>query len=161
MLLVRDELANLAWAVERRVEDAAGGTIDRSATPRRKGPPPDGDGADLRYRLATTVPAHWLPLIPVRPDPAKPNVVLRRGRVLLDVDGVPVVPPALGRVLDAGQPLDVREEEVPRSGIHVTRHHQLGRWIGGTTRHWISRRKSPGRGEAWSGLRFDVVEPER
>ena len=104
------------------------------------------------------MPPHWLPLVPVRVDPAKPDVVLRRGRVLIDADGVPVTPAALGRVLDAGQPLDVREEEVPRSGVHVTRHHQLARWIDGTTHHWIGRRKRPGRGEAWSGLRFDVVE---
>lgn len=161
VVLLRDEMANMAWAVERTVEGTAGGRIDRTATSRdgaivgRQG---DGDG--LRYRLSTTVPANWLPLVPVRTDPARPDVRLRRGRVLLDRNGQPVTPVALGRILDPGQPLDVREEEVPRAGARITRSRQLVRWTGGTTHRWVGRRKRPAGGEAWSGLRFDVVEPE-
>jgi hypothetical protein len=158
--LLRDELANLAWAVERVVEGAAGGRVDRTATARRGQPPVAGDGVGLRYRLSTTVPENWVPLVPVRPDQAQPDIRLRRGRVLLDRDGEPVEPVALGRLLDPGHPLDVREEEVPRGGARVTRAHQLTRWIGGTTHRWVGRRKQPGRGEAWSGLRFDIVEPD-
>ena len=154
-------MANLAWAVERTVEGTAGGRIDRTTTARdgaavvRRG---DGDG--LRYRLSTTVPANWLPLVPVRVDPAQPDVRLRRGRVLLDRDGEPVTPVALGRLLDPDLPLDVREEEVPRAGARVTRSRQHARWIGGTTHRWVGRRKRPAGGEAWSGLRFDAIEPD-
>jgi hypothetical protein len=158
--LLRDEMANLAWAVERVVEGAAGGRIDRTATARRGQTPVRGDGVGLRYRLSTTVPENWVPLVPVRVDPATPDVRLRRGRVLLDRDGEPVEPVALGRLLDPGHPLDVREEEVPRGGATVTRSNQLTRWVGGTTHRWVGRRKRPGRGEAWSGLRFDIVEPD-
>ncbi len=161
VVLLRDEMANLAWAVERTIEGTAGGRIDRTTTARdgaavvRRG---DGDG--LRYRLSTTVPANWLPLVPVRVDPAQPDVRLRRGRVLLDRDGEPVTPVALGRLLDPDLPLDVREEEVPRAGARVTRSRQHARWIGGTTHRWVGRRKRPAGGEAWSGLRFDAIEPD-
>ena len=158
--LLRDEMANLAWAVERVVEGAAGGRIDRTATARRGQPPVAGDGIGLRYRLSTTVPENWVPLVPVRVVADQPDIRLRRGRVLLDRDGEPVEPVALGRILDPGQPLDVREEEVPRGGVQVTRGSQLTRWLGGTTYRWVGRRKRPGRGESWSGLRFDIVEPD-
>lgn len=164
VLLLRDELANLAWAVERVVESAAGGRLDRLEGYRttRFTPPPErsSDGDDmLHYRLATTVPDYWLPLVPVRIDPARPDIRLQRGRVLLDRDGEPVAPGALGRVLEPGAPLSLFEEEVPRAGARVTRAWQYARWADGATHLWIGRRKGPGRGEGWSGLRFDVVEP--
>lgn len=161
VVLARDEMANLGWAIEHTVEGAAGGRIDRTASGRDGAvTPPAGDGDGLRYRLATTVPANWLPLVPVRVDPAEPDVRLRRGRVLLDRDGEPVTPVALGRILDPGSPLDIREEEVPRGGARVTRHDHVARWIGGSTHRWVGRRKRPARGDAWSGLRFDAVEPD-
>jgi hypothetical protein len=164
VLFLRDELANLAWAVERVVESATGGRLDRLEAYRttRLVPPPapsgDGNGM-LHYRLATTVPDYWLPLVPVRIDPARPDIRLRRGRVLLDRDGQPTTPGALGRVLEPGTPLSLFEEEVPRAGARLTRAWQYARWMDGTTHLWIGRRNGPGRGEGWSGLRFDVVEP--
>ncbi len=164
VLLLRDELANLAWAVERAVESATGGRFDRLEAYRatRPGVPPSPANAGenvLHYRLSTTVPDYWLPLVPVRIDPARPDIRLRRGRVLLDRDGQPVTPGALGRVLEPATPLSLYEEEVPRAGARVTRAWQYARWVDGSTHVWIGRRKGPGRGEGWSGLRFDVVEP--
>ena len=38
------------------------------------------------------------------------------------------------------------------------RHYQYARWIDGSTFLWLGRRKSTGRGEGSSGLRFDRVE---
>ena len=58
----RDEMANLAWAIERRVESEAGRAVDREAG----GPPVNGhkvEGDDWRYRLSTDVPDHWVPLM--------------------------------------------------------------------------------------------------
>ena len=168
VLLLRDEMANLAWAVERVVESASGGRLDRVEASRTGSSRPDGEtgggvtdspGGALRYRLATTVPDHWLPLVPVRIDPQRADVRLRRGRVLLDRDGGPTTPQALGRILDPDRPLEVFEEEVPRAGARVTRAYQYVRWTDGSSRLWVGRRKQPGRGEGWSGLRFDVVEP--
>ena len=53
----------------------------------------------------------------------------------------------------------IREDEIPREGALVTRAYQLARWIDGTTYLWLGRRKTVGRGEGSSGLRFDTTEP--
>src|SRR5439155_2403185 len=65
VLVLRDEMANLAWAVEAFVTDDAGGVVDRfqtSTTPRR--PAGLAPGAVGRYRVDTVVPDHWYPLAP-------------------------------------------------------------------------------------------------
>jgi hypothetical protein len=60
--------------------------------------------------------------------------------------------------LEPGRDLRIPDEEIPREGVRVTRAWQLARWTDGSTYLWTSRHKRPGRGEGWSGLRFDVVE---
>jgi hypothetical protein len=55
--------------------------------------------------------------------------------------------------------LTLREDDVPRERARATRAYQLARWIDGTTLLWLGRRKSVGRGEGSSGLRFDTAEP--
>ncbi|MEJ2504361.1 MAG: hypothetical protein P8177_13785 [Gemmatimonadota bacterium] len=125
VLLVRDEVANLAWAVERRVEDAGGRPVNRFEQYQRSASPTPGETAtageeeggegagttgDLRYRLATTVPDYWVPLVPTRVDPGKPDIRLVRGRVLVEREGTPVAPAPLGRLLEPGRPLRVYEE---------------------------------------------------
>lgn len=157
---VRDEMANLAWAVEHQVESDAGGALDRHEASRvdRIAPPPSsGDGA-LRYRLATTVPAHWVPLLPVRRDD---TLLLERGQMLPDADAGGQVPTRiLGRVLEPErEALHLYDEEVPRSGLRVTRSYQYARGPDGSHHLWVGRRVTPARsGEARSGLRFDVAE---
>jgi hypothetical protein len=65
--------------------------------------------------------------------------------------------PPQGRVLEPERPLSLFEEEVPRSGLAVSRAWQLARAPDGTTFAWIGRRKRPGRGEGSSGLAFDQL----
>jgi hypothetical protein len=164
VLFLRDELANLAWAVEKLVLGPNGLSLDRyEAHVRRRQPaPPPADsavaGEPAVYRLASTAPDYWVPLLPVRPDPDDPSIRLRRGRVLLDRDGEPVLPPVLGRVLAPERPLELFEEEVPRAGARVVRAFQQARGLDGATHLWLGRRKTPGRGEGSSGLRFDIIE---
>jgi hypothetical protein len=62
---------------------------------------------------------------------------------------------ALGEILATGGELLLRDEEVPREGMRVTRQYELARWIGGTTFLWAGRKKQVGRGEGSSGLAFD------
>jgi hypothetical protein len=164
VLLLRDETANLAWAVERRVEGQSGVPVDRAqaAYEGREAaaaqPQPAGDFA---YRLATPVPEHWLPLLPERAQPQDPSIGLRLGaqpRTLPDGTTEPIRP--LGRLLAPrpGGDLVLREEEVPRAGARVTRAYQLARWVDGSTFLWLGRRKGAGRGEGSSGLRFDAMQ---
>ncbi|HEY3019018.1 MAG TPA: hypothetical protein VGJ32_02445 [Solirubrobacteraceae bacterium] len=166
VLLLRDETANLAWAVERAVEGENGLPVDRAgaAYERRADPPPPARPSDtFAYRLRTDVREHWLPLLPQRLQAGDPSMTLRLGAlplVLPDGTVAPIRP--LGRLLAGATPdadVVVREEEVPREGARVTRAYQLARWIDGSTFLWLGRRKAVGRGEGSSGLRFDVMEP--
>jgi len=165
VLLLRDETANLVWAVERAVEGENGLPVDRAAAAyaQAPGPPPPATPADtLAYRLRSDVPEHWLPLIPQRLQASDPSMTLRLGalsRIRPDGAVVPIRP--LGRLLAPATPdapVVLREEEVPREGARVTRAYQLARWVDGTTFLWLGRRKAVGRGEGSSGLRFDTME---
>lgn len=158
--LLRDEMANVAWAVERVVESPAGRPLDRheayQETLAEQPPSPAADGAPLMYRLGTTVPDYWIPLLPV-----KDGTTLRLKRGALPAFGEGGIQGAQlpkGRLLEPNRELLLFEEEVPREGARVTRTYQYARWIDGTTHLWIGRRKSPGRGEGASGLQFDVAE---
>jgi hypothetical protein len=82
VVFMRDEMANLAWAIERSVESPP-------EQPRNYALPVEsgnsGDPADSpRYLLASTVPENWIPLLPVQTtDPAGKVISrLKRGAVL-------------------------------------------------------------------------------
>ena len=51
----------------------------------------------------------------------------------------------------------IREEEVPRTGVNVTRRWQRTRWTDGSVCQWIGREKETGKGEGSSGLQFDLI----
>ncbi len=158
MLLLRDEMANLGWAVERVVEGADGRPRNRgfeyasavSAAAEESLSSP----AELVYRLQTEVPAHWLPLVPVR-EPSG-EVVLARGS-LLTQDGSKRPITALGRLLEPEvRPWTLHQEEVPRAGLRIARVPATARWVNGAAMAWVSRRVGPGGGEGSSGLKFDL-----
>ena len=127
----------------------------RVRAPPPPAPPPRADGVPY-YDLSSDVPEHWVPLLPVQiPLPAGGvQTRLKRGAVLV-ADGTQRVRSALGEILATGSELLLRDEEVPREGVRVTRQYELARWIGGTTFLWAGRKKQVGRGEGSSGLAFD------
>jgi hypothetical protein len=160
VLFMRDEMANLAWAIERRLENPLERPIaqtDTTAGP-DAGPPPSAGGAAARYLLSSVVPPYWIPLLPVQLAVQPGRIVsrLKRGAVL-QPDGTQQVHGAQGRILNLATDLLLYDEEVPREGVRVTRHYQMARWIDGTTWTWAAHRKQVGRGEGSSGLRFDSV----
>ena len=167
VVLLRDELANLAFGVERVAEGSLGQAVKRferyqEEQARMKQeevePAPEGPSSDSwHYRLATQIPDYWIPIVPVR-DEDQQSVRLRRGRLLASTGGGTTLPAPAGRILEPGTPLSLFDEEVPRAGARITRAWQLARWTDGSTHLWIGRRKQPGRGEGSSGLRFDVLE---
>ena len=166
VLFMRDEMANVAWAIERNLESPVEQPIPRTDTT-----PPADSAADTggaapgdtlpRYLLSTTVPQHWIPLLPVQQHEPPDKVVsrLRRGAVL-QPDGSHEIHKAEGRILNKDPHLLMFDEEVPREGVHVARHYQLARWIDGSTWAWMALRKTVGRGEGSSGLRFDSVNSQ-
>ncbi len=74
-MLARDEMANLAWAIEHTVQGVSGEPLDRQLEAKslafQQRIAFDGgiDSPQLVYRLQTPVPANWTPLLPVRDTP--------------------------------------------------------------------------------------------
>ena len=170
VLVLRDELANLVWAVERLVPGLSGEPLNRYELYHQRGgdapvPPPEPAQTDeLRYLLATSTPDHWIPFLPVRIDPALPDIRLRRAAALIDRPGqppgtLPEFTRPLGRLLEPErQDLSLFEEEVPRSGLRLLRRYQYARWVDGSTVLWLSRSKGTGSGEGRAHCfhRFEV-----
>jgi len=80
-------MANLAWAIERIVPGADGRPVDRFEAyqeKRRAEPPPEPipEGASVEYRLASTIPDHWIPLVPVHIGQDQRTIALQRGAML-------------------------------------------------------------------------------
>jgi len=146
---LRDEAANLAWAVEHRIESATGRAVDLAA---RGGAPssPQAENDRWRYVLATSVPDNWVPLVPVRIGDDEGPIAFQRGRI--EGRG------ARGHVLEPRTRLLIDEEEIPREGARVVRRFQSARGPDGRLHVWIGRRKGPGRGEGSSRLEFDTID---
>lgn len=181
---IRDEMANMVWAVETQVPDGDGGRRDGSAYARQLRnalgelartlapavPSIAADAPLLRYQLGNTVPENWIPFLPVhKPDDTRSIRLQRASMPRFFLDGVTPVRPLTSILRDGLRDADetqehafyVNEEEVPRSGICIEGTLQRARWFGGQTFLWHGRRVTLGRGEGGSGLRFDIVEPQR
>jgi hypothetical protein len=156
VLFLRDEMANMAWGIERVIESAAEDSLNRfeQQGEEQLAAPKKIAANELIYRLSTEVPANWVPLLPVKRDD---GMRLERGKVL-QVDKTWQFVKAQGRILNPDSDrLGIFEEEVPREGVRVTRSYQATRWHDGSTHLWVGRRKRVGRGEGSSGLRFDTL----
>ncbi|MDT0165362.1 hypothetical protein Q9R32_07325, partial [Actinotalea sp. AC32] len=153
--LMRDEMANVAWAVEAVVADDHGRPrdLDRPASAE----PGTQAGDHPLYRVVSEVPDHWFPLVPEQLADQE-SVRLRVVPVTRLVDDHAVEAAPLGPLVP---PLGswLHEEEVPRAGVQVVRTWQLARWHDGSRHVWRSRRKVTGRGEGASGLAFDRLLP--
>jgi hypothetical protein len=94
VLIMRDEMANIAWAIEKKVQGSSGEPLDRAfestrlsttqtlRVPLGAQPAP---GAPLHYTLQTPVAAHWIPFLPVKREGATPlnwSIQLQRGVVV-------------------------------------------------------------------------------
>lgn len=153
----RDEMANLAWAVEDIVPDGTGKGIEtRLLIPDEPPPPPTIAG--VRYTLGTTVPENWVPFLPVHLPGNIQDIRLQRGG--MPPFGTPPVDPVRRSVLlnELPAPFYLAEAEVPVSGVIVTRRVQRARWYDGRTYLWVGRARETGRGAAASGLGFDQID---
>ncbi len=161
--LLRDEMTNLVWGVERIVQDANGRPVNRSQqvakVSLRQTVPTDLADAAIVYRLMTPVPDNWVPFVAV-PAPGGGVELERRPLLHFRDDGTTDVTHPVGVLLnEGGHRLRLAEAEVPRDGAVVTRRYQLARTPDGGNALWIGRRKRVGDGEGWSGLRFDLAVP--
>jgi hypothetical protein len=181
VLLIRDEMANMVWAVEQTVplpsgEPRRGAEAARETlafhTRLRGGPPPvpafDTD-AKIRYQAMTAVPEEWIPFVPVHVPGSNRSIQLQRAALPRLIDGDRVPQPAIVRprtaLLREGldtdgppSPYFLFEEEVPRAGARVTQAWQRTRWRDGAVVLWLGARKGTGRPTTSSGLAFDQIQ---
>jgi hypothetical protein len=181
--LIRDEVANMVWGVERTIDLPSGepkagleaayqtrAFIEAivAAQPGGAPPPAFSPAASIRYRAMTTVPENWIPFIPVHVDGSNREVQLQRAALPRIVDGdrePPVKVRPRTRLLREGldrtpaEPYFVHEEEVPRAGTALAQLFQRTRWRDGRVHVWLRVRRQTGRGEGTSGLAFDVLAP--
>jgi hypothetical protein len=180
--LVRDEMANMVWGLERSIPSGAGAGMpgglaagQTAAYFRRLGDavPPVDPGeprvADVRYEAMTAVPEHWIPFVPVHVEGSNRQIQLQRAAMPRIVPGLVTVPieprTALlreGRDVAPGDPLRpyfLHEEEVGRAGTVVAQSFQRTRAVGGRAVVWVGASRTVGRGEGSSGLAFDRLVP--
>ena len=181
----RDEMANFVWAIETIVPDGLGNGIngteyalsmkefyqnlveeynlDNSNDDEDPEEDTERVKTDIKYTIATTVPENWIPFIPKHKDDSSfIDIHFQRAampRVLPGFQTRRIRP--VTRLLRYGLPPDERshyfinEEEVPRAGAIVRQTWQRTRWHDGRVVLWLGYRKTNGRGEAASGLKFD------
>ena len=168
---VRDEMANMVWAVETRVPLVTGtarsGDEVARETQRYFAPsepaPADPYLAPIFYQPIRSVPENWIPFVPMHTLGSTREIQLQRGGMQRISDGSNVkIDPATtivrdGLDLQPKQPLYIREEEIPRAGTRVTRAFQRTRWRDGRTFVWLALARETGRGEDRSRLAFDQI----
>ena len=176
IMFARDEMANMVWGVERTISLPSGepkrgreaAEETRTFFERRLGatppPVPPAPGAKVRYKVMTSVPENFIPMIPVHVPGDNRETQLQRAAMLRVIDPanpVPVEPrTSLLRVgLDEAVQVAyfLHEEEVPRAGTQVTQSFQRTRWRDGRAWLWLGIRKQTGCGEGSSGLAFDQI----
>lgn len=181
---LRDEMANMVWAIEATVPDGLGSgrdgkdTADQlyayllsTAPPAAPAPPPQVNTAEIQYKLSTSVPEHWIPFIPMRSGSVTSRQIqLRRAampRIIPGLDPERIRPrtdllkEGYDPTTNTWGPYFIHEEEIPRAGAIVTRTWQRARGFDGKVYTWLGRRKQNGRGETNSGLEYDFIVPKK
>lgn len=158
---VRDEQANLVWAVEMLYIDGAGLPVRNGDGPRIAAQPALQAalpaGTDGSFRLQSDTPDYWIPYVPrfLAPGQAVDGAIyLRRART---VEAATLADPQFkSRIVR--ETLRLNEEEVGSVGIRVRRIHRYSRGTDGVPRHWVARcREVTDRLGSGPGLRFDIV----
>ncbi len=177
--LLRDEIANMVWAVESVVPMATGkgnpgketGYELKAKLQQLKGDEevPDtlvDNNAKIRFQVVNSVPENWIPFVPVHIDNQMREIQLQRAampRILKNDDKIPrKVEPRTSLIREGLEdspkaPFFLHEEEVSRAGARVRKSFQRTRWFNGKVYNWVGIKKELGRGEGSSGLAFDQL----
>jgi hypothetical protein len=154
--LVRDQDANVAWAIARIVPDSRGQArpgLQAGTRVELPAPPPTPTAplqeAPLAYRAMRFPAAGFVPLVLVE---GTERMLVRATRI----DGLEPEPG--GRIIATRFAL--HDEELPPEGLLVSRRFEMTRSRDGTRHLWIARTKMPGVTVPASGLAFDRLEPK-
>jgi len=182
VLLVRDEVADMVWGIEKNISLATGETkpgleaarqtltfLQNQLTASLGGsspPPPIPPAAPIRYQVMSSVPENWIPFIPVHIPNNNRSIQLQRAAMPRILEGDPNPPVKvqprtvlLREGLDDTPPQTffIHQEEVSRAGASLNQAFQRTRWTDGSVYTWLRVRRQTGRGEGSSGLGFDEL----
>lgn len=191
VVFIRDEVANMVWAIEKRIPLITGSPKHgaeaandlRTFYQRILDKKNEVDGlpipiatlleneAQIRYEIMNTVPENWIPFIAVGLDGSDRRMQLQRAsmpRILKNdsAGNAKKIKPRtqlLREGLDDAviKPYFINAEEIPRAGVNVYQSFQRARWYDGKVVTWFGARKQTGRGEGHSGLAFDQIPPKK
>ncbi|HVQ90230.1 MAG TPA: hypothetical protein VMU51_04270 [Mycobacteriales bacterium] len=176
VLLLRDEVGNLVWGVERTVPLATGvgrrgaETAHESLAHRTRlvgADPvdPPAPAAPIAYQVMSTVPENWIPFVPMHVPGDNRETQLQRAALPRLIEGDPNPPDRVRprtTLLREGLPTQgyvVHEDEVTRAGTQVAVAFQRTRSRTGRPTLWLATRRETGRGESSAALTFDQIVP--
>lgn len=170
--LARDEMANLAWAIEHIYQNGEESINRDDVEAQHATPEPTPDGLPL-YRIRSHIARNWIPYIAQLN--AAGQLMLRRGRT--DEKANKDTPQYKGKFIEESRM--IYEEEVPAIPLQLTRRHKLvavgpekwalqrnnGQWClvrenNRKVRSWIGKTKEPAADQPSCNLKFDyLIEP--
>jgi hypothetical protein len=168
--LIRDEVANMVWAIENRIPLPSGKSKPGGEAAREyrqylqhligKSTAGPETAVPIRYQVMNGVPEQWIPFIPVHVAGSTHETQLQRAAMPRIIENDPnppekVRPRTTLLRQNFPQAYFIQEQEVPRAGLVVRQSYQRTRWAGGKVFTWLGVRKLTGRGEGMSGLQFD------
>lgn len=175
---LRDEMANMLWGVETKINDGCGGSMDGktlsdavfSEVDKQRKEDKNAPEIKAKYSLLiqNRVPLNWIPFIPQQLENGR-DIIFRRSRMPIyyksddkDNDGYKSVRPstkllAVERDGKKVKPFYINEEEIGGYGIKVIKTPQRTRWFMGKSYNWIGNRKIVSEYQANSGLMFDEL----
>ncbi|GAA4273764.1 hypothetical protein U6A24_02495 [Aquimarina gracilis] len=165
LLFLRDEYANMVWAVEKTVSNGMGKPTNGYDLHLELNGPFVGSGIEEqnnssipRFRLGSPVPSNWIPYLPFHIEDNVKHIELRRAVMVrndIDTELADINPISS---LAQNDITTIREEAIPREGVRVQLTKQRARAANGKTFVWLGRKISVGKGEGSSGLQFDKIE---
>jgi hypothetical protein len=159
VVLIRDDTADLGWAVERTIPGADDRPLDRYSAAAQQTllpatSPPADDGSTVRYLLETDVPVYTFPLVADPTGlPELDLLVLRR----VGPDGQPHDLLPLGQLLPALQQQSLFDQELAAEGTTIRRRRYLIRGYDGEPLLWTGRERTTGGHYGPVPLAFDQI----
>lgn len=161
ILFIRDEYANMVWAIEKTICDAGGKPVNgHDLHLEINGPFQNLEERENNvplFRLASPVPTNWIPYLPFHIQGSSTQIELHRAVMMRNETNIR--PEDIEPISHLAQRdlLRIREEAIPRAGIRVQLTKQRVRGADGSTYIWVGRKVLAGKGEGSSGLKFDQL----
>lgn len=182
VMFVRDEMANMVWAIEKIAPDLFDGGVNGKELANMIQRYYEENinfleaeindqvksNASKAYKLAATTPENWIPMLPVMNSTSYRDFQFQRAtayRIVKDVNTKQTIRPKTNILLADGEklpenniPYFINEEEILRHGITVQSKYQRARDYDGSVKTWLGREKHSGKIE-YSDYKTDVVLP--